>query len=190
MLLCVVHDNHRSVVQVGDTLTGFLSFLDDLDRHALSGQHNRLEGVGQLVDVQDFDALQFRNLVQVEIIGDDLGVQFFRQGHQFRVHTLQLREVVIADLDVHADAPLHAVQNVQTPSSPRPFHGVRGIGNVLQLVQNEARHDQIALQKSGVRNVGDPAVNDDAGVDDANVAAVLWLAQTEKTELFDFLRPD
>ena len=97
---------------------------------------------------------------------------------------------MVADFDVHAHASLHSVQNVQPPPAPRPLHGVGGIGNVLQLVENKARHDQVALQKTGVRNVGDPAVNDDAGVDDANIAAVLLLAQTEKTELFDFLGPD
>src|SRR5207249_11704511 len=37
-LLGLVHDHHRAVVEVADSLAGLLALLDDDDAHALAGQ--------------------------------------------------------------------------------------------------------------------------------------------------------
>ena len=66
------HD-HRAVVQVADALAGLLALLDDLDAHLLAGVDDRLHRVGQLVDVQDPDALQLRHAVEVVVVGEDGG---------------------------------------------------------------------------------------------------------------------
>ena len=53
------HD-HRAVVEEGDALAGLLALLDDLDVERLAGQERRLQRVGELVEVQDADALELR----------------------------------------------------------------------------------------------------------------------------------
>ena len=50
------HD-HRPVVEVRDALAGLLALLDDLDLQRVAGQERRLDRVGELVEVQDADAL-------------------------------------------------------------------------------------------------------------------------------------
>ena len=70
----VVYDYHGAIVEIGDSLVIFLPFLQDEDSHGLAGKHDRLQGIGQFVDVQDFDALKLRDFVQIEVIGDDLAL--------------------------------------------------------------------------------------------------------------------
>src|SRR5215831_17875879 len=51
----VVDDHHGAVVEIGHALTNLLALLHDVDVHDLAGQDDRLEGVGQLVDVEHGD---------------------------------------------------------------------------------------------------------------------------------------
>ena len=69
----VVDDHHGAVVEISDALVVFLAFFQDEDLHDLAGQHDGLERIRQLIDVQHLDALQLRDLIQVEVVGDDLG---------------------------------------------------------------------------------------------------------------------
>ena len=71
-LLGLVHHHHGAVVEVADALARLLAFLDDEDLHQLAGQDHRLERVRELVDVEDGHAAQLRDLVEVEVVGDDL----------------------------------------------------------------------------------------------------------------------
>src|SRR5262249_53566464 len=68
----VVDYDHGAVIEIGNTLVVLLAFLRDKDAHDFARQPNGLQGISKLVDVQDRDALKLRNLVQVEVVGDDL----------------------------------------------------------------------------------------------------------------------
>ncbi len=57
--------------------------------------------------------MQTRHLVQVEIVGHHLGVERLGQGHKFRIHLADLRELHVADLDMHIDLLLHLLKNIQ-----------------------------------------------------------------------------
>src|SRR6185295_15123516 len=62
----VVDDDHRAVVQIRDTLVVFLAFFCHEHGHDLAGEHDRLQRVGQLVDVEDFDTAKLRDFIEVE----------------------------------------------------------------------------------------------------------------------------
>src|SRR5213593_2330359 len=64
----MVDDDHRAVVEVGDALPGFLSLTHDLYTHRLAGQDDRLQRVGQLVDVEHGYAAELGHLVEVVIV--------------------------------------------------------------------------------------------------------------------------
>src|SRR5687768_1186970 len=53
-----LHHDHRPVIEVADTLAGFLPLLDDADAHLLARMYDRLHGVRQLVDVQHANPLE------------------------------------------------------------------------------------------------------------------------------------
>ena len=64
------HD-HRPVVEEADALAGLLALLDDPDAQLLAGQDRRLHRVRQRVDVQDPDALELGDAVEVEVVRQD-----------------------------------------------------------------------------------------------------------------------
>ena len=55
-------------------------------------------------------------------------------------------------------------QHLQAPAAPLPPEGVAGVGDVPQLVQDEAGDDQGALEEARLSHVGDAPVDDGAGV--------------------------
>ena len=62
-----LHDDHRAVVEERHALPGLLALLDDLDPERLARQERRLQRVRELVDVQDPDALELRDPVEVVV---------------------------------------------------------------------------------------------------------------------------
>src|ERR1035437_5246145 len=67
----MIDDHHGAVVKVADTLVVLLAFFEDEDGHALAGQDYRLEGIGEVVDVEHVDTVQVGHLVQVEVRSEE-----------------------------------------------------------------------------------------------------------------------
>ena len=85
-------DDHRPVVEVGESLAGLLALLDDLDVQCVAGQEGRLERVGELVEVQDADVVELRDAVQVVVVGQDAGPASPRELDQLGVHSVDALE--------------------------------------------------------------------------------------------------
>src|SRR5215204_4227698 len=176
----IIHDDHRPVVEIGDALVVFLPFLEDEYLHDLARQHDRLERIGELVDIQHLDAAQLRNFVQVEIVGDDLALQRTRQLDQLQIDFAHVREVHVGDGDFHARHLLDLLQNIEPAPSAIALHRIRRIRHELQLFQNELRDHDGSVHETGFADVGDAAVDDDARVED-----LVTLARTRRTEQRD-----
>ena len=57
---------------------------------------------------------------------------------------------------------------MSSPRRPRlRFSESGGVGDELQLLEDELRDDERAVEKAGLADVGDAAVDDDAGVEQA-----------------------
>ena len=56
-------------------------------------------------------------------------------------------------------------ENVEPAAAPIPLDRIGAVGDLLQLAQHEMGHYQRPFQESGLADVGDAAVNDDAGVE-------------------------
>src|ERR1019366_599922 len=100
-LFGVVHHDHGAVIQVSDALVILLAFLEDEDPHGLAGQHDGFQRVGQLVDIEDLDAVKLGHLVQIEIVGDDLAIEHLGEFDELHVDFARLREIFSHDL--HAE---------------------------------------------------------------------------------------
>src|SRR5579864_5336865 len=170
--LGVIYHHHSTVIEVRHALVVFLALFEDEDAHGLAGEHDGLEGVGERVDIQNFDSVQLGDFVQIEIIGDDFAIVNFGQLDQFHVDFADVREVVLDDLHVEVRHFLDALQNIETAAAAIAFHGVGGIGDQLQFAQHELRDDEHAIEKTGFGDVGDAAVDDDAGIED--LKGFLW----------------
>ena len=160
----VVHHHHGAVVEIGDALVVLLAFLEDEHADGFARQHHRLERIGQLVDIQHFDAAQLRDLVEVEIVGDDFAGVQLGQLDQLHVHFADVGEIVLHDLDVQLRHLLDSLQHVQPAPAAIALHGIGGIRHHLQLVQHELRDHQRAVDEPGLGDIRDAAVDNDAGI--------------------------
>ena len=91
--MAVFNDDHRTVVQIRYALIFFLSSLYDIDFHLLSGNTCRFQRVGQIVDIQDDDALQGSYLIEIVIVRYDLGVDLTAQPHELGVDALDIFKI-------------------------------------------------------------------------------------------------
>src|SRR2546426_2932090 len=72
------HD-HGAVIQVTHALAEFFAILHNFDMNILTREQHRLDSVCQFVNVEYFNALEFRDPAQVEIGSDDGAME--RTGH-------------------------------------------------------------------------------------------------------------
>jgi hypothetical protein len=161
----VFDDDHRSIFKVADALMKLFPFANHGDVQLLAGQHDRFDRVGELVNVEHRDAFDVRDAVEIVIVGHELGAKLLRQAHQPRVHVARghVGEISFADLDCRE--LLQAAEDVEAPAAASSLERVDRIGDCLQLAQNEARNDQLALEESALDNFNDPSVHDRRGVD-------------------------
>ena len=64
----------------------------------------------------------------------------------------------------------HALQDVEAATAALALRRIGGVGDHLQLAQDEFRNDQHAFEETGFRDIGDAAVDDRAGVNDLGIA--------------------
>src|SRR5215472_863821 len=181
-LLGVVYNHHGTVVQIRDSLVVLLAFLENEDAHRFTWQHDRLEGVGELVDVQDFDAMKLGDFVQVEIVGDDLAVVHFGKLNQLHVHFMDVGKIILENLDVELSHLLNALQNVQASAPAVTFERIARVRHQLQFTQHELRDHQCPIQKTSLDNIGYAAIDNDTGIQDLERLAGRLLAPEQSAE--------
>ena len=167
-------DDHRAVVEVADPLARLLAALDQLDGQALARQDDRLHRVGQVVEVDDLDALEPGDLVQVVVVGDDLAAEVLGQDtRRWSTSRIagELGDLGVVDLDLDAGRLLEPVEDVQPAAAAVPAELVGAVGDPLQLLEDEPGDDQRLVDDAGLGDVGDPAVDDDRGVEDQRPAS-------------------
>ena len=84
--------------------------------------------------------------------------------HQLGIHLSDAFHVHVHDADGHGRLLLHAVEHLEAAAATVAAQRVRGVGNVLELGQDETGHQHGRPDEAGLRHVGDAAIYDDAGV--------------------------
>src|SRR5262249_30638920 len=118
--------------------------------------------------------LELRDLVQVKIVGDDTGSQHFGENHQPFInflHLAQLTQVRLVNLELDLGVALHSLEHIQAAPSAVSLHLVGAVGDVLQLLQYEARHDQFGIDHPRITNIGNSAINNYARIQDQRSTA-------------------
>src|SRR5579884_957232 len=156
--------DHRAIVQVADALTQFFAFLHNLDIDILAGKQNGLDCVRQFVDVQHFDALQFRHAVEVEVVSDDGAMQVTRHLHQLAIYLGNAFYVVISNLDRNGGVFLQAVQHFQSAPTAIAAHRIGRVGDMLQLIEDKAGDDKRTGDEAGRADISDTPVDNRAGI--------------------------
>src|SRR6478735_3933833 len=91
---------------------------------------------------------------------------FASEGDELRVDLRDVRERLVEDLDRRRRILLHLGEDLEAAPAPVAAQGVRGIRDVLQLLEDELGDDEGAVDEPGLDDVLDPAVDDRARVDD------------------------
>src|SRR5882672_451262 len=162
----VIHHDHGAIVEIRNALVVLFSLFQDKHAHCLAGQDDRLQRVRQFVDVEDRHALKLRDFVQVEIVGDDLAFVELCEFDQFHVDFAHGRKVVFHNLNLEGAGFLKALKDVEPAATAVALERVRGIGDQLQLAQDELRNYDDAVEKARLCDIGNASINDDAGVED------------------------
>src|SRR5579883_2432262 len=126
--------------------------------------------------------MYLRDLVQVEISGDDLCLKLFCQLNQLQVHFPCLREIVLHDLHIQQRVALHPLEHIEPAPSALPLRAVGGIGHHLQLMQNKFRDDQCPIHKSGFGHVSNTTINNRACVQQLHVPSRLPVAGKQSAQ--------
>src|SRR5713226_1803136 len=178
----VVHHHHGSIVEIGHALVVLFAFLQNENFHGFAGQDNRFQRVSQFVDVQHGHSLQLRDFVQVEIVGDDFAFIQLGQFDQFQIHFADRGEIIFDDLNLQGRDFLQTLQDVEAAAAPVSFQRVGGVCDQLQFAQHELRSYDDAVEKTGFGDVRDPAVNNDAGIEDLVAFLALPLASKDASQ--------
>ena len=101
------------------------------------------------------------SLIVAAVIG--IWDQWFRKKPPRRPNQPQAPNL-IGDADRHGGVFLQLPENLQPSSPPVAAQRVGGVGDVLQLIEDEQRDEQLALDEAGSADVRDAPVNDDAGI--------------------------
>ena len=76
-----------------------------------------------------------------------------------------MRKILFHDLHGKVRHFLNALQDIEPAPAAVALHGIGGIGDQLQLTQDELRNHQDAIEKAGFGDVGDAAIDNHAGVE-------------------------
>ena len=76
-------------------------------------------------------------------------------------------KVDVGDHDVDAGHLLDLLKDVEPAAAAVALQRVGGVGDELQLLEHELRDHERAVEEAGLADVGDAAVDDHAGVEDA-----------------------
>ena len=161
----VLDHDHGAVIEVGDTLILLLPLLDDLHVHLLAGNDDRLERVREVVEVEDADAFELGDAIEVVVVGHDREASLLRQLDQLHVDLVELRNVVVDEFDVDEWLFLQGVEDLEAAPSTVAAQSIAGVGDVLKLGEDEMRHQHSLTQEAGLRDVHDAAIDDNAGVE-------------------------
>ncbi|MNZ69162.1 hypothetical protein D3C78_874540 [compost metagenome] len=141
-----------------------LAILDHLYNYFFTRQHDRLYRISQIINIQYRHALQLTNLIQIKIIRNNLTVKSFGELDQLAVHLADFLIVAFINQNSHIQLFLDFVQNIKSAAPAIPLEKIRGIGNMLQLLQHKFRNNQCTFNKSSFANICNSAIYNDASI--------------------------
>src|SRR4029077_21242625 len=104
------------------------------------------------------------------------------QFDQLQIHFPDCGEIIFDNLNLQGCDFLQALQNVEAPATAVSFQRVGRVGHQLQFAEHELRGHDDAVEESRFSDVGDAAVDDDAGIEDFVAFLPLFFAAEDPTQ--------
>src|SRR3989304_4796612 len=115
MMYPAIYHNHCSVIEVSNALAVFLAFFYNEYLQFLVGQYHGFKGICQVVDIEDCNAVEFCDLIQVYIVCKNLCIVLFCKFHKFHVDLFCGREVLLGEDHIYRRFFLEPIMNPAAP---------------------------------------------------------------------------
>src|SRR5690349_21841715 len=123
-LSAIFYDDHCTIIQVPDPLTQFFAILHGLNLNLFSWQQDRLDSVGQFINIENFNPLQFSNPVKIKIVGNDWAMQITRQFHKFSINICDTFNIGIDNIDGDRSILLQTVEDLKSTTPTVATHRI------------------------------------------------------------------
>src|SRR5438094_1319855 len=110
----VIDHHHRAIVEITDALALVPAFADDLEAEGFARQNRRLHRSGQFVNVDKGNGLEFGDLAEVVVVGEEFGPQRPRQPDEFGVHFGLFRKIGLVEFDFYQGVALSQAAHCQS----------------------------------------------------------------------------
>jgi hypothetical protein len=168
------NDDHGAVLEVTDALGGAFAVFDDADFHGFAGKGDGLERFGDGVDVDDADAAEAGDFVEVVVVGDDATALLLGEEDELLIDAFGFRDVgegAIPEAEFKFGHGFELFEDIQATAATGAFEAVAGVGDGLKFVEDKTWDDDWAFEDAGDGHLGDAAVDDDGGVEDHGARA-------------------
>ena len=157
--------HHRAVGHEADALAGILAGLDDRDREAIARRHAGAQRAREVVEVEGRDALDLADLLEVRVGRADAESLEPAELEQLVVDGDAFDDALL-DRDVEVRVGLQAPDRVEPAAAAASLGAIAAVGERLQFVDHELRHEERRVEEAGVAELVDAAVDEHRGVED------------------------
>ena len=172
-VLGVIDDHHSAIRKITHALTFVFAFTRNAEVEHFTREHDGAHGFGNVVEIDVVDGLEFSDFAQVVVVGEEFGVQVPGEANEFAVDFLFVGEIAVMDFDFVPGIALDAVEDFEATAAAGAFDGVVGIGDLLEFFEDESRDDNEPFEEIAVDEVGDAAIDDDAGIEEEEVVGFI-----------------
>jgi len=121
IMLAIFNHDHRTIIQITNTLSAILSFLNNMQGECFPRNIYRAYRIGEQVHIQHRNTLRFCHFTQWVIIGEQIGFHLNGECHQFVIYLWNIFNVIINDLHRGDIVALQFIELYQpTPSTIAP----------------------------------------------------------------------
>ena len=126
----------------------------------------RRNGSRCAIYLEEFDPreLQIDHRIPFEVVGDDGAVELLGKLDQLVVHLPDILDIHVGDDHGDDRVALQLAKHVEPATAAVAPQRVRGVGDILHLVEDESRDQHRPGDKASLADVGDAAIDDDAAV--------------------------
>ena len=99
---------------------------------------DRLQSIGELVNIQHFDAMELGDLIEIEVVGDHFAGEQLGQLNQLHVHFADVRKILLHDLYIQIWEFLDALKDIESAAPTIALHRVGRVGDQLKFTAMSA----------------------------------------------------
>ena len=130
-----------------------LTLFYNRDFNLLSGNEHRLNRICQIVYIEHRNTLHRRDLIEIEVVGQDLASGLLRQLEKLKIDLGRIFVILIRYFHGNAQLPLHLRYYIQAASAFGTLERIGAVRDMLKLPEHKLRHNHSAFYYSRFQHV-------------------------------------